>query len=83
MATSREVAASAFTKVFEYTMALITGTKWMAQNYKLVRDVGSSPGMFIAYPYQEALVDMMCTDNATYERITVLKSPGWVGRSCS
>lgn len=79
MASSMEVAKSAFTKVFEYSMALITGTKWMAQNYKLTKEVGSVPDMFNAYPYQIALIDLMCTDNADYERITVLKSAriGW------
>ena len=63
-----------FDKVFEHALAPITGTQWNIENYILPEDVGSHRSRFVPFPYQRGLLDVMCADNAEYERITFMKS---------
>ena len=41
--------------------------------------VGSSERPFVPYPFQKGLLDILCTNNAEYERVSFLKSArlGW------
>ena len=74
MIRASAASANAFEKVFEHALAPITGTQWNMENYILPEEVGSHRSRFVPFPYQRGLLDVMCADNAEFERVTIKKS---------
>ena len=74
-----DVALEEFNKVFEYSTEPMTGSRWVRENCVIPDIVGSSEQPFVPYPFQKGLLDILCTNNAEYERVSFLKSArlGW------
>ena len=68
-----------FRKVFEVSLAPITGEKWCRDNYWLPPEAGSSRIRYRGTGYQRVLMDILCAENMPYEQITVIKAAriGW------
>ena len=67
-----------YREVFDTSLEPISGSQWCEENYVLPETTGSLEP-FIPTPYQKGLLDIMCTDNADYEKIIFVKSAriGW------
>ena len=74
MIKAKEPAREAFEKVFEYSMAPLTGTQFCRDNYNFPPEANSEGGRMTPYIYQEGLMDVMCGENLGIRQITVMKS---------